>query len=159
MPLSHSFRLTCEELLLDLHRLFDDPLNRLRVRSSSKVCEKQASEVGVQTLISRNELVGKCETRHETSLLEPEDRGERSREEDTLDCGEGDKSFGKGRSFVADPFQCPLGLLLDARDGVDRFEEVGPTGGVFDVSVDEERVCFGVDVLPGKMMSTGITSR
>jgi len=140
--------LTCEELLLDLDRLLDDPLNGLRVGSSSEVSEEEASKVGVKTLIPRDELIGEGETGHETSLLEPEDRGERAGEEDSFDGGEGDESLSEGRSLVADPLESPLGLLLDAGDSIYRLEEVGSASGVFDVSVDEEGVCLGVDVLP-----------
>jgi len=39
-----------------------------------QVSEEQASKVGVQTLISRDQLVREGKTGHETSLLEPEDR-------------------------------------------------------------------------------------
>jgi hypothetical protein len=38
--------------------------------------------VCVKTLVSRDELVGEGESGHESSLLEPEDGSERSREED-----------------------------------------------------------------------------
>jgi len=40
---------------------------------NSQVGEQQTGEVGVKSLISRNELVRKGETGHKTSLLEPED--------------------------------------------------------------------------------------
>lgn len=42
-------------------------------RVDLQVSEEQASKVGVQTLVTRDQLVGECETRHKTSLLEPED--------------------------------------------------------------------------------------
>lgn len=110
--------------------------------------EEQACKVGVETLITRDELVGECQSRHETTLLEPEDGGERSREEDTLDGSEGDQALGESRTLVRDPLEGPVGLLLDAGDGLDGVKEVGATGVVFDIGVDEEGVGLGVDVLP-----------
>ena len=41
-------------------------------------------------------------------------RGGLTREEDTLDGGKGDESFSESRSVVRDPFEGPVGLLLDA---------------------------------------------
>ena len=102
----------------------------------------------METFISRDELVGEGESGHETSLLEPEDGGERSREEDTLDSGESNESFGECRLVVRDPLQGPLSLLLDTWDGVDSLEEVCTTCGVLDVGVDEEGVGLGMDILP-----------
>ena len=42
-------------------------------------------------------------TRHEPSLLHPEDGGERAREEDALDGGESDDAFGVGGVVSVDP--------------------------------------------------------
>ena len=99
--------------------------------------EKETRKVGVETLISRDKFVGERESGHEASLLEPEDRGERAGKEDAFDCSKSDESFSKRRSRVADPFQSPLSLLLDTRDGVDRLEEVRPSGRILDIGVDE----------------------
>ena len=52
-------------------------------------------------------------TRHESSLLHPEDGGERAREEDALDGGESDDALGVGGVVSVDPRQSPVGLLLD----------------------------------------------
>jgi hypothetical protein len=65
--------LTCQELLLDLNRLLDDPVDGLGVRPSAEVGEQQAGKVGVETLVTRNELVRESESGHETTLFEPED--------------------------------------------------------------------------------------
>ena len=145
----------CQELLLDLDRLLDNLGDGVRVRSSSEVGEEETGKVGVKTLVSRDELVGEGESGHETSLLEPEDRGEGSREEDSLDGRKGDQSLGESRLSVRDPFDGPLSLLLDTGDGVDGLEEVGSSGGVLDVGVDEERVGLRVDVLPDSQSGTG----
>lgn len=140
--------LTSEELLLNLDRLADDLGDRVRMRPSAEVGEEQARKVGVETLVARDELVGEGEARHEAALLEPEDRGERAREEDALDGGKGDEALGERGARVGDPLESPCGLLLDARDGVDGLEQVRSAGGVLDVRVDEEGVSLGVDVLP-----------
>lgn len=106
----------CQELLLDGDGLGNDVLNGLLAGLVSDLTEQQAGEVGVHTLITRDELVGEGQTRHETTFLEPEDGGESAREEDTLDCCEGDEPGGKSGVLVSDPSQCPISLLLDARD-------------------------------------------
>jgi hypothetical protein len=112
------------------------------------VGEEETGKVGVETLVSGDELVGECKSGHESSLLEPEDGSERSREEDTLDSGKGNESLGECRFVVRDPLESPLGLLLNTGDGVDGLEEVCTTCGVLDIGVDEEGVGLGVDVLP-----------
>jgi hypothetical protein len=63
------------------------------VRSALEVIKEQASKVGVESLVARDELVGEGEPRHETALLEPEDRRERARKEDAFDGSKGDKTF------------------------------------------------------------------
>ena len=68
----------------------------------------------MHTLVTRDELVGEGKTRHEATLLEPEDGGERSTEEDTLDGSECNETIGKGGVLVRDPSQSPVGLLADA---------------------------------------------
>ena len=109
--------------------------------------EQKAGEVGVETLVAGDELVGEGETGHETALLEPEDGGESTAEEDTLDGSKGDETLSKGGALVGDPTKSPVGLLADARDGIDGVEEVSPLRGLLDVSVDKEGVGLGVNVL------------
>ena len=65
-----------QEFLFDLDGLSDDLVDGVWVGSSSEVGEQETSKVGVETLVSRDELVGEGESGHETSLLEPEDGGE-----------------------------------------------------------------------------------
>jgi hypothetical protein len=67
---------TGEELLLNLDCLLDDLIDGLGVGPSAEVREEEAGKVGVETLITRDELVGEGESGHETALLEPEDGGE-----------------------------------------------------------------------------------
>ena len=118
------------------------------MRTPLQVAEEQAREVGMHPLITRDELVGESKARHEATLLEPEDRGERTREEDTLHGGERNETLCKSRVLVGYPAKGPVRLLLDAGDRLDGVEEVLALGGVLDVSVDEERVGLGVNVLP-----------
>jgi hypothetical protein len=73
----------------------------------------------VHSLVTGDEFVGEGQTGHETALLEPEDRGECSTEEDTLDSSECDETRGEGRVVIADPFQGPVCLLADAWDWSD----------------------------------------
>lgn len=82
-------------------------------------------------LVSRNEFVAERETIHQSSLLQPEDRGEAAAKEDTLDRGERDHAFWKRRAIVIDPIQRPIGFLCDARHGLDRIKQV--------ISANEDR--------------------
>jgi hypothetical protein len=105
-----------QELLLDLDSVDDDCLDDILARSVVQVGEQEAGEVGVQTLVTRDELVGEGQSRHETALLQPEDGGESTAEEDTLNGSEGDQTLSKGRVLVRDPLESPVGLLSDGRD-------------------------------------------
>lgn len=76
--------------------------------------EEETREVGMETLVTRDELVGECQAWHKTTLLEPEDGRERSAEEDTLDGCECDEPLSKGRVLILDPLDSPVGLFPDA---------------------------------------------
>lgn len=147
-------QLTSQELLLNADSLLDDPGNSVGVRASSEMGEEETGKVGVETLVTRDELVREGETRHETSLLEPEDGGERTREKDTFDGSESDESLTETRSLVRDPSKSPVGLLSDTRDGVHSVEKEVSSSSVLDVGVDKERVGLGVYVLPIATVST-----
>jgi len=136
-----------KELLLIYDNLGDDLLDDLLTRAVLQVRVKETGKVGVQTLVARDELVGEGKTRHETTLLQPEDGGESTREKDTLNSSKGDEALTKGRVLVVDPLESPVGLLANAWDGVNGVEEVLALRLLLDVGVDEERVGLGVNVL------------
>lgn len=141
-------KLTSQELLLNDDSLLDDLCNSVGVRASSEMGEEETGKVGVETLVSRDELVREGETRHETSLLKPEDGRERTREEDTLHGSKSNESLAETRFLVRDPSKSPVGLLSDTRNGVHSVKEEVSSSSVLNVGVDEERVGLGVDVLP-----------
>lgn len=136
-----------QELLLDSDSISDDFTDNLLAGAVLQVRVEQASKVSVQTLVTRDELVGKGQTRHETSLLEPEDGGKGSAEEDTFNSSKGNETLGKGRVLVLDPLDGPVGLLANARNGLNGVEEIVALAVLLDVGVDEQRVGLGVDVL------------
>ena len=70
----------------------------------------QASEISVHSLVPTDELVGEGESWHQSSLLQPEDGTETSREEDSLDTSEGNYPLGK-TVVGANPTESPLGFL------------------------------------------------
>ena len=131
-----------QELLFNDDGLPDNLLHELGVGPPPEMTEQEAGKVGVHTLVTADQLVGEGETGHETTLLQPEDGSKRSREEDTFDGSEGDKTFAEGGTFVGDVTKSPVSLPLDARNGVDGTEEIVTTSGVLDVRIDEERVCL-----------------
>jgi hypothetical protein len=103
-----------EELFLDDDGLGDDVLDEALVGAGLEERKEKACEVGVHALVTRDELVGEGKTRHQATLLEPEDGRERAAEKDTLNSGESDETRRKGGVLVRDPSQSPIGLLLDA---------------------------------------------
>lgn len=139
----------CQKLLFDRDGLHDDKLDGVGVGPFAEVAEEETGKVGVHPLVAGDELVGKGEAGHQAALLEPKDGGEGTGEEDALDGGECDEPFTECGTAVGDPFQCPVGLSLDAGDVLDGVEEVVALDGVFDVRVDEEGVRLRVDVFPG----------
>ena len=86
--------------------------------------EEEAGKVSVETLIPRDEFVAEGEAGHEAALLQPEDGREAAREEDALDGGESDDALGEGGVVGVNPAQCPLGLLLDGRNGLDSVKKL-----------------------------------
>ncbi|KAH0899622.1 hypothetical protein HID58_049190, partial [Brassica napus] len=103
-------------------------------RSSDSFVLKRAREVAVKAFVSRDQLVGEGEPRHEPSLLEPEDRAEATGEEDPFHASERHDPLGESLRSV-DPLHGPLGLLRDARDGFNRAEEMVPLLVVLDVRI------------------------
>ncbi|KAI6757362.1 hypothetical protein HG531_003187 [Fusarium graminearum] len=136
-----------KKLLLNRNGIGDNVLDHLFAGTSLEVRVEETGKVGVKTLITRNELVRKAQTRHEATLLEPEDGSKGTAEEDTLNGSKSNKTLSEGRVLILDPSDGPIRLLSDARNSVNGVEEVCTLGRVLDVGIDEEGVCFGVDVL------------
>ena len=82
----------------------------------SKMGEQQTGEICVKTFIAGDELVGEGQSRHQAALLQPEDRCERSAEEDAFHGREGDETLSEGRVLILDPTNRPIGFLADAGD-------------------------------------------
>ena len=53
------------------------------------------------------------------------------------------------RTFAIHPPECPLSFFLDNVDGRDSWEEEVLLLNVFDISIDQQRVCFRVYILHG----------
>lgn len=105
-----------QELLLNGDGISDNLVDNLLAGTVVQVGVEQASKVSVKTLISGDELVGEGQAGHEATLLEPEDGGKGTAEEDTLDGSKGNKSLSEGRVLVLDPSDSPVGLLSDTRN-------------------------------------------
>ena len=138
------------ELTLNVDSLPDDLLNSLLRQLVVEHGVEKTGKVAMETLITRDELIGESKTRHLAALLEPENGTETSREEDTLNGGEGDDAVGKALSGL-DPFESPSSLLCDTGNGLEGVEKVGLLFGVLDVGVNEETVSLRVNVLHGEL--------
>jgi hypothetical protein len=105
--------------LLNLDSIGDDIIDDLLACAVLEVRVQETSEVSVQTLITRNELVGEGQTRHQAALLEPEDGGKGATEEDTLNSSKRDQALSEGGLLVLNPANSPIGLLADAGNCVE----------------------------------------
>jgi len=105
-----------QEFLFDGHGLGDDGIDAFLVGTVAQEGEQEAGKVGVQPFVTGDEFVGEGETGHETTLLEPEDGGKSTREEDALDSGESDETFRKGGVLIRDPLEGPSSLFADCGD-------------------------------------------
>ena len=94
----------------------DDLLNGFYAGTVVEVRKEKAGKVSVHTLITRDEFVGEGKSWHEATLLKPEDRGESTGEEDTLNGGERNKAEGECGRFVRDPSESPVGLATNTWD-------------------------------------------
>lgn len=100
----------------------------------------------MEPLVSRNELVGKAQSRHQPALLEPKDRAKGPAEKDALYGGKGDESLAQASLGPRNPSKSPLGLFRDSRNRLDGVKEARALAGVPHESVDQKRINLAVDV-------------
>ena len=100
----------------------DDFVNDVIGKFSLQHVVKHACEISVKALIPRNQLVREGKTRHQTTLLQPVDGTETTREQDSLNGRERNQSLGKGQ-IVVHPLSSPQSLLLHARNSGDSLEQ------------------------------------
>lgn len=89
----------------------------------------------METLITGDQLVGKSESRHQASLLQPKDSAKGPGEEDSLHGSKSNQSFGE-RSTVVDPADGPLSLLLHARNSFDGVEKAISLNVIFHICIN-----------------------
>jgi len=70
----------------------------------------------VHALVPGDELIGEGEARHQATLLEPEDGGKGTREEDTFNGSKGDEAEGECGRSIGDPSKSPVSFTANARD-------------------------------------------
>ena len=129
---------TRQELLFDLDGLLYNALDDIRVWSAPEMAQQQTSKVGMHSLVAAYELIGKGETRHKTTLLQPEYGCKGAREEDPFDGSKGNETFGKRGVPVGYPLESPIGLVPDTRDGLYSVKKIVALGGILDVRINEE---------------------
>src|SRR6056300_1294571 len=105
--------------------------------------EKFHSKLLMETLIARDEFIGEAQTRHETPLLQPVDRTERTTEEDTLNTRKRKEALSEGARFVK-PFHGPLRLLLNAWHSLNSFKELLLFSAILNIFVNQLRICLTV---------------
>lgn len=140
----------CQELFLNFQRLHDDLVHLFLRALVLQVAVQQACKVGVQTLVSTDELVRERQTAHKAALLEPEDSRKRTREKDALDTGKGDQAYPKG-NIIGDVFHSPIRLLLDARNVLHSLEQEVLLILVLHIRLNQEAVRLGMDLLDHRL--------
>ena len=105
---------------------------------------EQAGKFAVQAFIARDQFVGKRQAGHQTAFFEPENRAERAGKENAFHGGKRHQPLHK--VFAVDPAQSPFALFLHARHRIQRIEQVVLFLRVFHIRVNQQRICFRVDV-------------
>merc|ERR1712014_228140 len=100
----------------------------------------------MQALVSRDQLVGKSQARHQAPFLEPVDRAERTTEQDAFYASEGQDAL-REAILLVHPLHRPLGLLLYCRHSVDGVEHLVLLHWIPDVLLDEQTVGLRMNVL------------
>ena len=80
---------TCQEFLFDLDGLCNNTLDNIRARLMLQMAEEEARKVSAHPFMVADEFVREGETGHEAVLLQPKDRGKRTRKKDVLDSSKG----------------------------------------------------------------------
>jgi hypothetical protein len=109
-----------DELALDLNSTADDFLHDLFGELILHHGVQQAGEIGVETLVAGDKLVGESKTGHEATLLEPVDGAERSGKENTLDAGEGNLNIFWKRKFELET--CKMYTILEVFESESQFD-------------------------------------
>lgn len=100
----------------------------------------------MQSLIARNQFVGKGETGEKTALLQPVDGTKSPAEKDALDTRKCDEA-GRKRVRAINPLERPLALLLDAGDRINCAEVGHLLVLILHILVDEKGIGLGVHAL------------
>lgn len=99
----------------------------------------------MHALVAGDQLVAERQAGHEPALLEPENAAKRTGKENAFYYGKGDELLAKTALF--NPSQGPVSLPFDAIQVFDGVQQVVLFSWIFDVSVNEQRIGFGMDVL------------
>ena len=85
-----------DEMTFNLDSFRDNFKDSLIGQFVVEMLVQKAGEVGMHTFVSRDQFVGECETGHQSSLLDPEDCAEATREENSFNSCERNDSLSKG---------------------------------------------------------------
>lgn len=104
----------------------------------------------MKSFVSRDKFVWECKSWHKATFFQPKNGAKWAREENPLHGSKCNESFMEGLILVH-PFHCPLCFLLDDIDVLNCIEEKSLLILVLDVSVNQERVSFWMDVFHGNL--------
>mmetsp|Transcript_35383 Transcript_35383/g.88767 ORF Transcript_35383/g.88767 Transcript_35383/m.88767 type:complete len:281 (-) Transcript_35383:694-1536(-) len=138
------------KLALQVHCLAHDLPHDLLVQLVVQQGVQVARKVGVETLISADELVGERQPRHQPAFLQPEYRAETARKVDPLDACKCHHTVSKAARRV-DPTDGPLRLFCNAWNRLNGIEVEGLLCRVLNVRVQQKTVHLTVHVFDGDL--------
>merc|ERR1712142_716561 len=137
-----------------LHDLVDPILARL----VNQVFEHEAGKVSVKSFVPGNKFIAEGQTRHKSTFLQPEYSCERSREENALHRGKSNDTLGVGGVLSIDPFESPIGFLLDCWNSFYGIKQFFFLSIVSDVRINQQTVHFAVNIFNCYLESIEATS-
>merc|ERR1712242_84164 len=137
-----------------LHDLVDPILARL----VNQVFEHEAGKVSVKSFVPGNKFIAEGQTRHKSTFLQPEYSCERSREENALHRGKSNDTLGVGGVLSIDPFESPIGFLLNCWNSFYGIKQFFFLSIVSDVRINQQTVHFAVNIFYCYLESIEATS-
>ncbi len=141
-----------DKLILQNHGLADQTANGLCRGLLGLLVIQGHREERMKSFIARDQFIAEGETRKKAALLEPEDGTEGTTEEDALDRRKGRQTGGKARIGL-DPLEGPLGLLGDARNGLNGVKQVVLLRLVLDLGINQQGLGLRMNAFHGVLKS------
>src|SRR5579863_9430549 len=98
----------------------------------------------MQSLVTADEFIAECKSRHQSSFFQPENGTETATEKYTFNRCKCNQSFGEGS--VLNPTECPFCFFLNCRNGFNGMKKPVFFPGIFNITVNQQRVGFSMNI-------------